>query len=61
MKRIDNRLEALERRVLETDNAATVAQISAIMDELSDKAAGGDGRKQPVTLTDILEGPDNAT
>lgn len=60
MKRIDNRLEALERRVVETDNAATVAQISAIMDELSDKAAGGDGCSRQVTLEELMRGPDDA-
>lgn len=60
MKRTDNRLEALERRVVETDNATTVAQISAIMDELSAKAAGDDSPRPSESLIDVLEGDPNA-
>ena len=60
MKRIDSRLEALERRVAETENKTVVAQISAIMDELSAKAAGDDSPRPSESLIDVLEGDSNA-
>ncbi|MGP9498581.1 hypothetical protein [Halomonas sp. AOP43-D1-4] len=60
MKRTDSRLEALERRTIETGNNAIVAQISAIMDELSAKAAGDDSPRPSESLIDVLEGDRNA-
>ncbi|WP_249975276.1 hypothetical protein [Vreelandella olivaria] len=60
MKRADSRLEALERRVAETENKTVVAQISAIMDELSAKAAGDDSPRPSESLIDVLEGGSNA-
>ncbi|MCO7245259.1 hypothetical protein [Halomonas sp. Mc5H-6] len=58
----------MRREVLKRVDAAeageqskVVAQISAIMDELSDKAAGGSGHRGDNELMAILEGCDDET
>lgn len=55
-RQLESRLERLER----ADQDQTVRDISALMDELSDKAAGGDGCRQSSELMDILEDHDHA-
>lgn len=58
MKReVRQRLDAAEA----SEHNSVVAQISAIMDELSDKAAGGSGHKGDNDLMAVLEGCDDET
>lgn len=52
-----NRVEAAEAG----EQSKVVALISAIMDELSDKAAGGSGYRVDSDLMAILEGDDDET
>lgn len=51
---LETRLAALEA----TDKNTVVQQISDLIDELSDKAAGGDGRTQRSDLEQIFGGND---
>lgn len=51
---LETRLAALEA----TDKNTVVQQISDLIDELSDKAAGGDGRTQRSDLEQIFGGDD---
>ncbi|MDL4861998.1 hypothetical protein NPJ88_006610 [Halomonas elongata] len=55
-RQLESRLERLER----ADQDQTVRDISDLMDELSDKAGGGDGRRQSSESMGILEDKDHA-
>lgn len=55
MKSLASRLESLERRSAEAENEAIVAQLSALMDELSARAVGDESPKRTESLAEALD------